>query len=328
MADTTILIDAYSQIFRSFYAVRLLTDPQGLPVNALYIFTKLLLELEKDYPTNSGAMLFDCGKVDFRLKLNPDYKANRPPMPDDLQVQIPRLKEMASAFGWQLFAEPGFEADDLIGGIVCSNKERDIRIVSSDKDLSQLVTDKVKLLSPASGKGGFEERGIDFVVGKFGVGPELIADYLALVGDSSDNIPGVPGIGPKGAADFLKLTGGIERYLENPELISGSKYEAKVAGQEELLKRNLQLVRLRCELPESMRDVEKVLQKRAADWDKIRSLCEEAGFKSVVKYLPESKKIEEAPEDDLFSLPPQEKSVKKPEKTDSGAENFVQGELF
>lgn len=320
--NMTILIDAYSQIFRSFYAIRMLTDPQGRPVNALYIFTKLLLELEKDYPTDFGAMLFDCGKVEFRLKLNPDYKANRPPMPEELRLQIPRLKEMASAFGWHLFAEPGFEADDLIGGIVKNSPERNIRIVSSDKDLSQLVTDKVKLLSPATGgKGGFEERGIDFVVGKFGVGPELIADYLALVGDSSDNIPGVPGIGPKGAADFLKLTGGIEAYLANPALIAGSKYEAKLSGEEDLLKRNLQLVRLRCELPESMREVASVLQKRKADWDKIRAMCEEAGFRSIVKYLPEKRVQEEEIQDDLFALPPQE-------KVDSGAEKFVQGELF
>ena len=113
--DNVVLIDAYSQIFRSFYAVRVLKDPKGRPVNALYIFTKLLLGIEKEYPGNTGAMLFDCGKVKFRLEVAPEYKANRPPMPDDLKSQMPAIREMAEAFGWPLLSAENYEADDLIG---------------------------------------------------------------------------------------------------------------------------------------------------------------------------------------------------------------------
>lgn len=302
MADAIVLIDAYSQIFRSFYAIRYLSDASGRPVNALYIFTKLLLELQERYPTRRGAMLFDCGKVEFRLKLNPEYKANRPPMPEDLKAQMPRIKEMAAAFGWNQYAVPGFEADDLIGAIAASCPEREIRIVSSDKDLSQLVTEKVKLVSPAGGnKGGFEERGIAEVLGKFNVPPEKIVDFLALVGDSVDNIAGIPGIGPKGAAEFIKVCGGISAYLSDPAVAAGSKFEKKLAGQEELLRRNLELVRLRRDLPPELADLDSALARSEVDWEKVRALCEEAGFRSILKLLPAAAAEAEA---DLFAPPP------------------------
>ncbi len=313
-----VLIDAYSQIFRSFFAIRMLTDPQGKPVNALYIFTKLLLELDKNYPSPQGAMLFDCGKVEFRLKLNPDYKANRPPMPEELKCQIPRLKEMASAFGWAQYAETGFEADDLIGGIASHLKDREIRIVSSDKDLSQLVNSHVKMLSPAKG-GGFEERGIDFVREKFGIPPEKVADYLALVGDTADNIAGVAGIGPKSAAQLLQnIT--LEEYIADPACLTEPKFAAKLEGQGELLRRNLGLVRLKCELPATFADLDQMLARRAVDWAKVRALCEEAGFKSILKELPATEEAVQE-EDDLFAAP-------LPVAEKSAASAMEQGELF
>ena len=113
MADELILIDAYSQIFRAFYAIRQLTNSRGEPTNAVFVFTRLLLGIQKEYPTSRGAMLFDCGKVEFRMKLNPEYKANRPPMPEALRTQIPVIRELAEAFGWPLLEEPEYEADDL-----------------------------------------------------------------------------------------------------------------------------------------------------------------------------------------------------------------------
>lgn len=315
-AIDVVLIDAYSQIFRSFFAIRMLTDPQGNPVNALYIFTKLLLELDKNYPSRRGAMLFDCGKVDFRLKLNPDYKANRPPMPEELKCQMPRLKAMAAAFGWPQYAETGFEADDLIGGIVSHLDDCEIRIVSSDKDLSQLVNAHVKMVSPAKG-GGFEERGIDFVEAKFGIPPQKVADYLALVGDTADNIAGVAGIGPKSAAQLLQnIT--LEEYIADPSVLTEAKFAAKLANQEELLRRNLGLVRLKCDLPASFADLDQVLTRRAVDWEKVRALCTEAGFKSILKDLPVS---ETCAAGDLLAVP------EKPEKK-SVPPAMEQGELF
>ena len=327
LSDTTVLIDAYSQIFRSFYAVRRLTTSRGEPVNAIMVFTRLLLTLEKQYASGRGAMLFDCGRVAFRLELLPEYKANRPPMPDDLKTQIPHLREMAEAFGWKLLQAENFEADDLIGGI-CVNQSGKIKIVSSDKDLSQLVDDRVTLLYPGKG-GGFEERGASEVKAHFGVAPELLVDYLALVGDSSDNIAGVPGIGPKSAADLLNTYGGISGWIDSPECLQGSRYYAKVFDKKELLERNLQLVKLNCQLPANWSDLDGMLRKKAPDWEHIRSLCCRWELKSILKELPEP---EEPDFGELFSV--SSDSRKEPLRTEaeplesesSGA--LVQGELF
>ena len=333
--DNVVLIDAYSQIFRSFYAVRVLKDPKGRPVNALYIFTKLLLGIEKEYPGNTGAMLFDCGKVKFRLEVAPEYKANRPPMPDDLKSQMPAIREMAEAFGWPLLSAANYEADDLIGGFAKSCTEK-VLIVTSDKDLSQLVNDRISILAPTKGNsGGFAIRQEAEVIEKFGIKPELVADYLALVGDSSDNIPGVSGIGPKSAAALLNEYGPIESWGEHFEKLSGSKLAAKLNGKEELLKNNLILVRLKTELPEEFKDLKKTLARRSPDWQKIAQLCRDYAFNAILKVLPceppEPEEIEdEAPEQlDLFAVltpPPQgKKSPPPPEPEDDLPE---QGLLF
>lgn len=333
--DNVVLIDAYSQIFRSFYAVRVLKDPKGRPVNALYIFTKLLLGIEKEYPGNTGAMLFDCGKVKFRLEVAPEYKANRPPMPDDLKSQMPAIREMAEAFGWPLLSAENYEADDLIGGFAKSCTEK-VLIVTSDKDLSQLVNDRISILAPTKGNsGGFAIRQEAEVIEKFGIKPELVADYLALVGDSSDNIPGVSGIGPKSAAALLNEYGPIESWGEHFEKLSGSKFAAKLNGKEELLKNNLILVRLKTELPVEFKDLKKTLARRSPDWQKIAQLCREYAFNAILKVLPceppEPEEIEdEAPEQlDLFAVPtppPQgKKSPPPPEPEDDLPE---QGLLF
>ena len=322
-----VLIDAYSQIFRAFFAIRRLTDSKGEPVNALFVFTRLLLELAKKYPSPRGAMLFDCGKVAFRLQLNPEYKANRPPMPEELKIQMPWIKEMAQAFGWPLVQMTDYEADDLAGAFALAEKSADVRIVSSDKDLSQLVNDRIKLVSPGNGNsGGFVERGIDEVKAKFGVPPELIPDYLALVGDTADNIPGVPGIGPKSAAELLNGCGRIENWIDAPESVGCEKYRKKLAGQSELLRKNLQLVRLRCDLPEELRKPD-VLRRSEPDYARIADLCRRFEFNKILRDLPVpgSSPEPEEPADDLFS------TAAAPEQTEQHAserENFEQGSLF
>ncbi len=321
-----VLIDAYSQIFRSFFAIRQLTDSRGEPVNALFVFTRLLLDLARKYPSPRGAMLFDCGKVEFRLAIAPDYKANRPPMPEELKTQMPWIKEMAQAFGWPLVQAVNYEADDLAGAFALAETADDVRIVSADKDLSQLVNDRIRLVSPGNGNSGsFVERGAEEVKAKFGVPPELIPDYLALVGDTSDNIPGVPGIGPKSAADLLNSCGSIEKWIDAPEQVSCEKYRRKLAGQSELLKRNLQLVRLRCELPEELK-VPEVLCRREPDYAKIAELCRRFEFNKILRDLPTPAPAQtEADDLPLFSATPApEKAEKAPEKP----ETFEQGSLF
>ncbi len=328
-SGTVVLIDAYSQIFRAFYALRTLSDSSGRPTNAIFVFTRLLIGIERQFSGELGGMCFDCGKVAFRLALNAAYKANRPPMPEALSRQIPAIGELIDAFGWPRLQAVGYEADDLIGGFCRSLEHHDIKIISSDKDLSQLVDDHARLLVPAKG-GTFEERGRDEVMSKFGVPPELMADYLALVGDSSDNIAGVPGIGPKSAAELLNSCGPIENWLSAPEKLPCSRYAAKLAGHDDLLRRNLQLVRLRTELPEQFAIPLAVLKRKKPDWERIAAICRDHELKSILRELPQGSlhPTPDAP-DDLFAaanlVPEAADNDRHPNEAEP---QMVQGELF
>ena len=323
MADELILIDAYSQIFRAFYAIRQLTNSRGEPTNAVFVFTRLLLGIQKEYPTSRGAMLFDCGKVEFRMKLNPEYKANRPPMPEALRTQIPVIRELAEAFGWPLLEEPEYEADDLAAAFARA-AEGPVKIISSDKDLAQLVDDRVTMLSPAPRNAGFEERGVAEITAKFQVPPALLIDYLALLGDSSDNIPGVPGIGAKGAAKLINTYGTASEWLEHPEKLAGTKFEKKLAGAGDILKRNQELIRLRSDLPERFSYLGAVLARREPDWAKLADICRRMALKSILKELPVVPG--NAPEPDQDDLFPAASAAPAPETAPSPA--MEQGELF
>jgi DNA polymerase-1 len=225
----------------------------------------------------------------------------------------------------------------LIGGFALACREN-VLIVTSDKDLSQLINDRISILAPAKGSSsGFVLRQETEVFEKFGVKPELVADYLALVGDSSDNIPGVPGIGPKSAAALLNQFGPIESWGEHFEKLAGSKFAAKLNGNEELLRKNLILVRLKTELPEQFKDLTTSLARRSPDWQKIAELCKEYAFNAILKDLPCSIETETAetpapsgePEQlDLFaalSIPEEVPAPPQPEPADDEPE---QGLLF
>ena len=183
--------------------------------------------------------------------------------------------------------------------------------MSSDKDLSQLVDENISMLVPQNGnKGDFEERGVAEVTEKFGVAPELIVDYLALLGDSSDNIAGVPGIGAKSAAELLNSCGAAESWLDSPEKISSSRFFKKLSGNFELLRRNRELVKLRSEMFDELAGkLPALLTPKAPDWAEIAEICRDNQFHSILKELPEVPEVEEAPvsaavdeEPDLFSF--------------------------
>ena len=300
VSGPVMLIDAFSQIFRCFFAIRQLNNSRGEPVNALYLMTKLFLILDRDYPGNRGALLFDSGKVQFRLELLPEYKANRPPMPEALKVQMPKIEEMARAFGWPLLRAENYEADDLIGGFACAVKAP-VLVVTSDKDLSSLVNEHVRLLKPARSGGGFKECAAEEVRQEFGVAPELIPDYLALLGDNVDNITGVPGIGVKSAAELLNTFGPIESWYaqDGSEKFAGSKFAAKLAGKRALLERNLALTRLKCDLPPEFASADQALLRRGPDWQRIADLCAENDFRSLLKEIPAAP-TPPSREDELF----------------------------
>ena len=286
MSSTPILlVDSFAQIYRCYHAVRHLSTADGVPTNAVFAMTKFLLKLEKEHPSDNGAFVFDKGRPHFRMELAPDYKANRPPMPEDLSVQVPVIREMAEAFGWPLLEEPEYEADDLIAAIARA-VSGPVRIISSDKDLAQLVDERVRMLVPDRKNTGFEERDAAKVVEKFGVVPELLVDYLALLGDSSDNIPGVPGVGQKTAALILNTLGPAETWLADPGVLAGSRYREKLEPFFDRIENNRRLIRLRDDLPSRFDDLETVLRRREPDWEKIRGLCEKTELRSILRELP------------------------------------------
>ncbi|MFA7231868.1 MAG: 5'-3' exonuclease H3TH domain-containing protein [Victivallaceae bacterium] len=296
--DCIILIDAYSQIFRGYYAIRSLTNSKNQPTNAIYAFTKFLLKLHHEYPSSCGAFAFDCGRPAFRMEIAPDYKANRAPMPDDLRCQLPNIKAMAEAFGWPVFLKEGFEADDLLAGIANDFPEYPVRIISSDKDLSQLVDERVKMLVPDMKSGSMILRGPEEVIEKFAVAPDKIIDYLSMVGDSSDNIPGVPGIGVKTAAQLINAYGSISEIIAAPEKVTNEKLRNKIMDNVDLIRKNIDLITLRTEISDKPWTSVESLKRKTPDLKKITAICQEMELKSIIRDLPQ---VPEA--DDLFASP-------------------------
>ncbi len=284
-----LIIDAYSQIYRVFYAIRQLTNQAGEPANALYGMARLLMQLDELYPTEYGAIAFDCGKCSRRLALLPEYKGQRPPMPDALRSQVAPIRQWCQAFGWNIVERQGFEADDLINGITQQRGDAQVLILSSDKDLSQLVNDKVRMLTRGTPKNPWIEEGVAAVQAKFGVAPEQLCDYLALLGDTADNIPGISGCGPKTAAKLLNDFGSINGILEHLDQVKPPRLQETLAAEGPRLEVNRQLVQLDDALPENWSGLEGI-RRRTPDWTLIRDLAQAQGFKSLLegieKHLP------------------------------------------
>ncbi len=322
MPDNLILMDAYSQIFRCFFAVRELTNGMGEPVNALLPFCRMLLNLEKLHPGRRGAIVFDCGKVQFRMNLCPDYKANRPPAPDALKQQVPFIRELCELFGWPLLEEPEYEADDLIAALAL-NYSGPVRIISSDKDLAQLVDSRIAMLVPGTGKNTWELRDEAQVTAKFAVRPDQIVDYLALLGDAADNIPGVPGIGPKTAAAVLNRCNSITEFfrMENPPV--AERIAGLLRTHRDRWELNRQMIVLRTDLPGRLQSAESCCVRKLPDWEAIRKFCMDKGVRSLLKDLPQP---DVPAEEDLFS-PASVPETRPAEKTDSKPV-YEQGSLF
>jgi DNA polymerase-1 len=221
MDDTSALylVDGSGFIFRAYHALPPLSTKAGVPSGAVYGFTQMLIKLETEHRPTHLAVVFDAGGRSFRDEVYAEYKANRVEPPDDLKPQFGMVRQVVAAFGVPILEAIGFEADDLIATLVRRAKEHGLRvvIVSSDKDLMQLVDDRCVLVDTMKPK--------DFVYGtaeveeKFGVGPAQLGDVLALMGDSVDNIPGIPGVGPKTAAALIRHFGSLEALLARTDEI-------------------------------------------------------------------------------------------------------------
>ncbi len=327
MAKPIVLIDAYSQIFRCFYAIAHLSNSRGEPTNALFAFTRLLLKLQQDFPEHDGALCFDCGKPAFRLELAPDYKAGRPPMPEDLARQMPQIRAVAAAFGWPLLQCENYEADDLIGGFAKATQDREVFIVSSDKDLAQLIAPGIHWLAPDRKNSGFEVRGAASVQEKYGVTPEQMVDYLALLGDNSDHISGVPGIGGKTAAKILQALPSLDAAADAPAGVISDKVRSLLQEHAGLIRRNRQLIALKTELPPEFRDHAAALQCRTPDWRSIAATCRDQELKRLLKELPDTGEPEEnAADDPLFAFASQPVAAVPPPPAGTGEK--IQDDLF
>lgn len=274
-----ILIDAYGQIYRAFFAVRGLTNKKGEPVNALYGIARFLLGLEENQPSEFGAVAFDRGKCRRRCELLPEYKAQRPPMPEDLRSQIAPIKTWLQAFGWPMLEQEGIEADDLIASVVTLRENCPVDILSFDKDLAQLINDQVHLLQPDKNS-AWQTLGQAEVEEKFGIRPEFIVDYLAMLGDASDNIRGVEGIGAKTAAKLIQQFGPLESIFAHLDEAGSARLQESLQQSRELLLRNRELIRLDRDCLPNWSGLQ-TIRRSAPNWQAILTLAEEQGFRSL-----------------------------------------------
>ena len=280
MADEIYLIDGSAFIYRAFHAVAPLTNAEGFQTNAVFGFVSMLNKLLKDKAPSHLAVAFDSrGKV-FRHQMYPEYKANRPPMPDDLRDQIEPLVDAVRAMGLPLLRIEGVEADDVIGTLARLGAEAGMHVLMStgDKDMAQLVNRHVSLVNTMS-QTSLDEAGVEE---KFGVTPGQIIDYLALMGDSSDNIPGVPKVGPKTAAKWLGTYGTLDNLIANADAIKGKVGESLREHLEQLpLSRELTTIRSDLELDTAPAD----LRVQAADKEQLRTLYTDLEFIRLLEEL-------------------------------------------
>ena len=244
---TLYLIDGSAYIYRAYHAIRSLTNSKGLPTNAVFGFTRMLIKLIEDRSPEYVVMFFDAKGPTFRHELYQDYKANRPPMPEDLSIQIPYIKEITHGFNIPVIEMQGFEADDLIGTFKCRAEKAGffVVMVTGDKDFVQLVTDNAVIWDP------MKEKTIDIntVRDDFGVDPYQMIDVMALSGDASDNIPGVPGIGPKTALSLIKTFKTVERLYEIVHTITKKKQHENLVLYKEQALLSKELVKINIDVP-------------------------------------------------------------------------------
>ena len=296
------MIDATAFCYRAFYALSGLSTASGQPTNAVYGFLNILNKILKEQKPDYLVCCFDVSRDTFRLAKFAQYKMQRPPMPDGLSSQIPIIKEILGAYGISIFEKKGFEADDIIAELARKGAAKKLRviIVSSDKDILQLVNSRVSVFNPYKDNGLlYDERKVEEV---FGVGPELTADVIALMGDDADNIPGVPGIGEKTAVKLISEFGSLDKLLKNAANVNPEKIKDAILGNIERIKLNKELISLneKVGVELNLKDIKFV----EPDYKQLCSIFKRLEFKSLLKELPNVD--DEAPEIKLDNLSQEE----------------------
>ena len=247
MPPTLYLIDGSGFIFRAYHALPPLTAPDGTPIGAVHGFVNMLVKLRQEHKGDYMAVIFDAARKTFRNRIYPEYKANRPPAPEDLIPQFPIVREATVALGLPAIELADYEADDIIATYAKNGRAQgmEVVIISSDKDLMQLVGDSVSLYDAMKQK----PIGPAEVQEKFGVAPDKVRDVLALMGDSSDNVPGVPGIGPKTAAELIHAYGNLETLLSRAGEIKQNKRRETIQTHTEQARISYELIGLKDDVP-------------------------------------------------------------------------------
>ena len=282
------LVDAMAHVYRAFFAPmpQRLTGPNGKPTNVPFLFGNILKRLIKDYEPKYIGVVFDPPGATFRDKLFEKYKAQRQPMPDDMRVQIPLVRRLCEAMRLPILEERGYEADDVIGTIAkqAAKQGFEVLIVSNDKDMMQLVGKNVRTLKTGSGglKGDIlvDEAKVQELLG---VPAEKVVEYMALLGDTVDNIPGAKGIGEKGAAELITKFGSVENALDHAAEVSNKRYREALQQQRDQVMMSKQLATIATDVPLKL-DLQ-ALERREPDVPALVTLYRELGFSSLLKEL-------------------------------------------
>ncbi len=286
MTKTLLLVDGSSYLYRAFHAMPDLRNSKNEPVGAIQGVLNMLRRLHKDYPSQYSACVFDAKGKTFRDDIYPEYKANRASMPDDLRVQIEPLFETIRAMGWPLIVEDGVEADDVIGALAKQAESQGIRTIIStgDKDISQLVNEKITVVNTMRDAFRKTDDILDIagVTAKFGIPPTLMIDYLVLVGDTSDNVPGVEKVGPKTAVKWLQEYGSLDNIVANANNITG-KVGENLRAALDWLPTARALITIRCDI--GIREHFDELIQQAPDKTKLAELFDHFEFRSWKREL-------------------------------------------
>jgi DNA polymerase I len=294
------LVDAMAHVYRAFFAPmpQRLTGPGGIPTNVPFLFGNILKRLINDYQPKYIGIVFDPPGATFRDKLFEKYKAQRQPMPDEMRVQLPYVRALCAAMRLPVLEEKGYEADDVIGTIAkqAAKQDFEVLIVSNDKDMMQLVGKNVRTLRTGSGgaKGDVivDEAKVQELLG---VPAEKVVDYMALLGDTIDNIPGAKGIGEKGAAELIQKYGRVEKALDHAAEVSNKRYREALQQQREQVMMSKQLATIATDVPMEL-DLN-ALERREPDVAALAALYRELGFSSLLKELGSETVASSAPAD-------------------------------
>jgi DNA polymerase-1 len=275
-----LIVDGHAYAYRAFYAIRSLSAPDGRPTNAIYGFVKMLEKMRATVQPSHLVVVWDGGLSSTRMEAWPGYKAQRAEMPADLARQLPELDRYLTAANIATYQAEGVEADDYIAAVAFAASGREITavIASADKDFMQLVRPGIGLLNPNDKSETI--WGAEQVIGKTGVAPEQIVDWLSLLGDSVDNIPGVPGVGPKTAADLLRQFGSVDQLYLRLQEVKSERIRQALQNAEAEVRRNQALVRLQ---PQVGGKVElDAFAARSADRVQLAELYRAWGFRSLL----------------------------------------------